>query len=465
MKPAPSSVPWTIALLTLLAAGGVFLARAEAQDAPEWKIGLAQVKITPEEPVFMAGYASRNKPFERVEADLYAKALALEDRNGSRAVLVTSDLLGFPAAIAEPIADRIARRTGLKREQILLSSSHCHSGPLLLAPERASPPEGVPAADVKRTVAYTRRLQEKVVDVAVRALSDMQPGSLSWGGGSVHFPMNRRQWTPNGVVLGANPRGFADRSVPVLRVDGADGKPRAVLFGAGVHNTTLTGDSYDLCGDYAGFAQGWVQEKHPGVQAMFMLGCAGDADPYPRGTMALAKEHGVSLGKEVSRVMEGRLQSVRGPLKVAFDRAVLPLEPAPPREELEKQAGGRGVTAWVAKQMLAALERGEKLPTSYAAPVAVWQFGDDLTLVGLSGEVVSDYIPLLEKALGPLRLWLSAYANDVYGYFPSARVLSEGGYECRGLYSGGIGYFTPAAQDVLVNKVRELAARAGRNTP
>src|SRR5262249_31017463 len=37
--------------------------RAAPAAEPDWKVGLARVKITPERPVFMAGYASRNKPF------------------------------------------------------------------------------------------------------------------------------------------------------------------------------------------------------------------------------------------------------------------------------------------------------------------------------------------------------------------------------------------------------------------
>src|SRR5206468_11650323 len=130
--------------------------------------------------------------------------------------------------------------------------------------------------------------------------------------------------------------------------------------------------------------------------------------------------------------------------------------------ELKKQAGKGGIQAWNARRMLEALDRGEKLPTRYNCPVAVWQFGGDLTLVGLSGEVVVDYVGLLEKALGPNRLWVAAYCNDVFGYLPSARVLQEGGYETRGLYSGGIGLFDPKAQDVLVPKARELAERSGR---
>src|SRR5688572_13530484 len=108
---------WTLCLwIGAALGGGALLAAAEAQEAaPDWKVGLAQVKITPEKPVFMAGYGNRNKPFERVEADLWAKALVLEDREGRRAALVTTDLLGLPAAVAEPICERIGKRTGLRR--------------------------------------------------------------------------------------------------------------------------------------------------------------------------------------------------------------------------------------------------------------------------------------------------------------------------------------------------------------
>ena len=117
-----------------------------------------------------------------------------------------------------------------------------------------------------------------------------------------------------------------------------------------------------------------------------------------------------------------------------------------------------------AKAMLAKLDRGEKLAATYEAPVGVWQFGTNLTLVALSGEVVVDYVQLLEQAIGPLLLWVAAYCNDVFGYFPSARVFKEGGYECRGLYTTQ-GFFAPEAQNVLVAKVRELARRAARKLP
>jgi hypothetical protein len=248
----------------------------------------------------------------------------------------------------------------------------------------------------------------------------------------------------------------------VLRVDGVNGRPRAVLFGAAVHNTTLRPRNYEICGDYAGFAQLLVQEKYPGAQAMFMLGCAGDADPYPFGTMELARQHGTTLGTEVCRILETKLRPVRGPLRIAFDQVDLPLQKLS-RAELEPLAGqSRGVNPGVAKQLLALLDKGEALPAHYRCPVAVWQFGDDLTLVGLSGEVVVDYVIMLEHALGPKPLWLAAYCHDVFGYLPSARVLDEGGYETRGIYAGGPGFFDRTAQDVLVAKVKQLASSVGR---
>src|SRR5262249_27963012 len=191
--------------------------------APEWKIGLAEVKVTPEQPGALSGYANRTKPFERVTADLYVKALVLEDRAGYRAALVTSDLLGFPADVAEPICARITKETGLKREQILLNSSHTHAGPLL----SLKPPAKTEAAEGLRTVEYTRALQDKVVDVVKQAASRLEPAQLTAGGGVIHFAMNRREFTPDRIILGVNPRGLADRSLPVLRITGADGTLRA----------------------------------------------------------------------------------------------------------------------------------------------------------------------------------------------------------------------------------------------
>src|ERR1051326_1869461 len=123
---------------------------AHAAEA-EWKTGLASIKITPDKPVPMAGYASRVKPFEKVEQDIYVKALALEDHSGKRAVLITTDLLGLSQAIAEPVCERIRQKTKLERSQILLNSAHIHSAPTLSLEERAD--SGIATEDARNIVA------------------------------------------------------------------------------------------------------------------------------------------------------------------------------------------------------------------------------------------------------------------------------------------------------------------------
>lgn len=434
-----------------------------AADKPEWKVGLAQGVITPKMPVYLAGYANRNRPFTGIEHELWVKALVLEDNAGHRGMILTSDLVGFPASIAEPICQRIQQHCDLRREQILINASHTHTGPLLVV-DAWSPPAMTPS-DAERTAEYVAWLGDQVVDTAARACQRMAPAKLAWGVGAIPFAMNRREYTSKGVILGVNARGLADRQVPVLRVDGEDGQLRAILFGAAVHGTTLTGNDYEICGDYAGFAQEILQEQHPNVQAMFMIGLAGDTNPYPRGNMKLAREHGQTLAAEVDRGLASKLLPITGPLTIAFEQVDLPLADVPSRDELEqwvKQGGTRGM---VAKQMLPALAGGRELPKTYRAPFTVWQMGHELTLVGLPGEVVVDYVPLLEKAIGPERLWLAGYCNDVFGYLPSARVLAEGGYETRGLINGGIGLFSPAAEGVVVATVRRLAERVGRPVP
>src|SRR5687768_18567097 len=137
--------------------------------ADDWKVGIATVKITPAEPVQMSGYASRTRPFAGVNDDLYAKALVLEDAQGNRGLIISTDLIGFKASLAQSIGRQIAEKTGLAREQILLTAIHTHSAPTLSLDPNAR--EGFSADDAQKTAAYTRRLQEQIVDLAARALA------------------------------------------------------------------------------------------------------------------------------------------------------------------------------------------------------------------------------------------------------------------------------------------------------
>ena len=426
----------------------------------EWKVGLSRSKITPDEPVLMAGYASRKTPSTGVDADIWVKAMAIEDREGHVSVLVTADLLGFTRAMANEISRRLKTSRGLERADLLLNASHTHAGPMV-AVDRVKEATDDPAVQqaVRR---YVENLNDTVVRIAEEALDNRRPSSLSWGQGSARFPFNRREFTERGVILGVNPRGPVDRTVPVLRVSAPDGSPRAVVFGAGAHCVTLRGDNFRISGDYAGFAQAHVEEEIAGLQAMFVTGCAGDAAPHPRGGLPGAKKHGAELGSEVLRVLSGELADLRGPLQTRYREVDLPLAELTRADVEAMVPRAPSYRRYFTDQALSWMDEGKPLPKTYRAPFALWRFGDGLTLVAFSGETVIDFALMAERALGPLNLWPSGYNNEVYGYLVTGRILEEGGYETRGLYSGTPGLFSPATEKAVMDAVKAMATEVGR---
>ncbi len=469
---------WRVGLGLLLACLMVHRSGA-AETRPEsvWKVGVAQVNITPPRPVVLLGYGDRRGPFESVAADIYAKALALEDQRGQRAVLVTADLVGFQAVVVtDDVCRRIMEKTGLERRQLLFNASHSHTGPLVSLdphpPANAVAHAPLSADDVRATVTYTEQLKDALVGLVESALATMQPAQLAWGAGRVDFPANRRLPQGGRVVMADNPAGPTDRRVPVLRIQAPDGRLRAVLFGCACHNTTLTGRDNVIAGDYAGFAQEAIERQHEGVTALFLSGCGADANPSPRGTMALARQHGETLAREVGRVLEGELAPVRGDLTTALRYVALPLQQLS-REEIVARTRCPSAEAIMAHQMLAVLDDGGQLPTSYRAPLAVWQFGADLTLVGLPAEPVADYVALLSDTLGPDRLWIAGFNNDCFGYLPTARIVHEGGHEAIGvtlwIWSQSVrqqvGFFAPEVEEIVLRETRRLAREAGRAVP
>ena len=143
----------------------------------------------------------------------------------------------------------------------------------------------------------------------------------------------------------------------------------------------------------------------------------------------------------------------------------LPLQQSISTDTYDKLDRASGSTRRVASNLRDELKSKGKLPASYETHIGLWQFGSDLTLVSLPGEVVVDYVHLIQEAIGPRKLWVSAYNHDVFGYLPSARVLEGGGYEMRGVYSGGMGIFSPEVEKVITRNVRSLAETSGRLKP
>lgn len=431
-------------MLPILTAGA-----ADAGGSP-YAVGAASVDVTPQGPIRLSGYAVRKTETETVNQRLFAKALALAARGEPPAVVVTVDNCGVPKEIRDRVAANLTRKKGLANERFAICSTHTHSAPLLAGSIPNMFAEPVPEEQMARVQRYTDVLAEKIEQAALAALEAMKPGQLYWGQGSANFAANRR--TKGGPV---------DHDLPVLVARDASGQIKAVLANYACHCTTVGGDFNQLHGDWAGVAGETIQKNHPGAVALVAIGCGADSNPDPRGLLDQARQHGEDVAREVERLVAGKLQAVSGRLECRAREIELPFEKLPTREQWEERAKQPGIVGYHAQQNLKKLDAGQRLPETLPYFISAWNFGQDLAMVFLPGEVVVDYALRLKKELDGRRLWMNAYANDVPCYIPSERILREGGYEAESSlwYYGRPARLAPATEGMIVATVKALVPK------
>ncbi|MDO8540281.1 MAG: neutral/alkaline non-lysosomal ceramidase N-terminal domain-containing protein [Opitutaceae bacterium] len=440
-----------LALVLILGVGGA----VRAADATLFHVGVAKVDITPDYPVRLNGYLARKGESEGVIQRIHAKALAIGRGNDAPAVLVSVDNCIIPEAIRTTLAARLAK-AGVRDERFSLCASHTHSAPKLGGAADNIFGADIPPDQQTRIDRYTREFVDKLEQVALAALRDRQPAKLRWGRAQAEFAANRR--TKGGPV---------DHALPVLVVTAVDGDVRALVTNYACHCTTLGPEPNQICGDWAGYAQEYIEAAHPGVIALTLIGCGADANPAPRPGVDLAKQHGRTIADAVESLFGRELTTITAKLETRVERISIPFDALPSRVEWEARAAKDDPTGYHARKNLARLDRGEALPTELPYLIQVWSFGPQLALVFLPGEVVVDYALRLKTEFDPSRLWVTAYANGVPCYIPSRRVWKEGGYE------GGkamIYYDLPTrlaedTEDRIVGAVQRLMPRDYRTSP
>jgi hypothetical protein len=420
-------------------------------DARDFRAGVARIDITPNEPVWMSGYAARTKPSEGVAARIWAKALAIEDGSRGRCVIVTTDLIGLPRAVSDIVAARAAKQYGIERSRLLLNSSHTHAGPVVkpnLMTMYFLTPEQHAAVD-----RYAAALTGQLVDVIGAAIADLAPARLSVAHGRATFAINRRTSFPKRPV---------DHDVPVAAVRDPQGKLRAVLFGYACHNTTLPADFVQISGDYAGYAQSEVEALHPGATALFLLLCAGDANPAPRGKLSDAEHHGRTLAAEVNRILGTAMKPVQPNLRTAWRSIDLAFKPHT-REQFEQEAkSANRYIASRAREMLRAYDEGRPIRrTPY--PVQAIRLGKEFTILALGGEVTSGYGLRAKEEYAGNGLIVAGYSNDVMCYIPTRTIVREGGYEGADsmIYYGQPGPFTEEVEETVFQAIHNVLGRVG----
>lgn len=417
-----------------------------------WKAGVAAKAITPAEPMWLAGWAARREPAKGKAMDLFAKALAFEDAEGQRAVIVTVDLIAIPRTLAASVAAKVHAQCRLPRERLLFNASHTHTGPEV-RPDKV-PFFEIPSEFAAKIEPYVRQLEQKLTGIIGEALGNLQPARLRALQTSVDFVQNRR--TPGGPT---------DPVVPLLQMTSMRGQTIAIMFGLACHNLTLPPEFCQYHGDFAGVAQQLLEAEIPGAKVLFVAGAGADQNPFPRGTVELVRQHGESLAKAIRAALEAPTSSpanLPASLRSAFEEVALDFRPLPSIQTLEAALNsGDGPKQRKAKFLLNALAEKRSLPATYPCPVHVLNFGSGLLLIALGGEPPVDYaLQFKSEFTGPL-VWVAGYSNDGFGYLPNRRLAREGGYEGdRSLFWSELpGPFTDTVEERIVETVRALVAK------
>jgi neutral/alkaline ceramidase-like enzyme len=444
-------IVWTVSIAAVLTS------RA-AEQGGSIEVGLAARDITPEGPIWLAGYAGRKRPSDNVDSPLMAGACAIKGVNGERVVFISLDNCEVSREITDPVLRELSARHSLKPGAVMIVSSHTHSAPVVRGP--LMPMYDLTPSEFERVEKYGRLLIRKLLEVAGAALADFKPSHLEHGIGRATFAMNRRVYKGDKVDFGENPDGPVDWDVPVLKIVGTNGAVRGILFGYACHGTSIAGeDFFTVSGDYMAYARQHLEAHYPGAIALYFTGMGADSNPSPRGSLLDSKRHGLELAGVAAGVLGRPMRPVRGDLKLAYEEVDLPLHAPPAREQLENDAKSSDFHLRSRAQgYLKILNEGKSLSVSVKLPLSAIRIGDDLTFIAMGGEVVVDYATRFKRLYAADRPWLIGYAYEVPCYIPSVRILKEGGYEADSslIYYGIYGPFQTSVERILTEQMTKL---------
>ncbi|MCP4822345.1 MAG: hypothetical protein GY883_24435, partial [Shimia sp.] len=309
--------------------------------------------VTPKGPVLLAGYGGRTTENQGVDTPLWARALVMGDEK--RVAVVALDNCGVPQAVTDRLAKRLAKR-GIPSDHLVVAATHTHNAPTLVGYATVVWAGRTTPEQDRRVAEYTEYAIDKMEEAVLAALDRREPMQLEWAQGSATFGGNRRvirdgKWAGFGFQRNAP----VDHSMPVLAARDGRGKVRAVWANYACHCTTV-GSRNRVGGDWAGFANQWMEKEFVGAVSLMTIGCGADVGPQPSGSLQNAEEHGRSIAAEAKRLLTDGSISLGGVPSVVSRRIQLPLTKPKPREHWQAQLKSGGFDHQLAKAMLAKLD-------------------------------------------------------------------------------------------------------------
>jgi len=453
-------------------------------------------------PVFRAGFAERDvSPAVGDEAPGgYGKArhAAFHDACKARAAvfddgvapvaIVGLDALMIRRPTVAEARRRIAERTGIPGDRVMIAASHSHSaGPtgMILPGEYDSDPPLVRELAYERTVVASPAYLEKVVEGIAAAVAEAweKRGDARAAAGfglAEGVAFNRRFRMRDGFTMThpgvGNPDivsvgGGVDPQVGVLAAWNAAGDCLGAVVNFACHATTGPGG---ISADYVHYLEKTVRGAvGDGCIVVFTAGTAGDVTQVDNQSRFATKQFGPAASRRLGSTVGAaaavailKLEPTAAsllPLAAAGRTLEIPRRvPRPDRlakaREIVARPAGAGVdaTEWTFAKELVLLEARLSREPAASVELQAIQVGPAVFL-SCPAEYFVDY-GLELKAAGPFPVTFPvSLANDCVGYVPTEEALGPrgGGYETRlTSYSN----LVPTAGRTICDGLKSLAA-------
>ena len=426
------------------------------------RAGFARVEVTPPIGTSMTGFGGRDRDHgcDGVHDPLYARALYLSHAD-EQALVIGFDLLFFSRDEVDRFKGAIGRRVDLTPRQILLNTSHTHTGPKV----------GTWYYDPPSDPLYLEFLEASIVRAACEARDGAVEVTVRAGATRSALPMSRRLKLEDGTVdrqMRPNPDGAVCDTLPLCLLEDLSGSPVCLLFSVSCHPSTVHG--FQISADFPGIAMERL-DAHLGRHAsLFLQGAGGDAKPsvigkgesyWRSGTWEDVSEAGEMVANEVVRALEAGLSPVEPDLRPECVVMEWPMEPNMGRAGFEQVLADEGSDLtqrlW-AQEKLTYLDRGYPLPSAVGINAHGIKLGEGLRMVGIEGEAVGELGILMRDFYAGGVTFPMGYTDGSQLYLPTSRMLDEGGYEVVSYYE----YRQPARlakgmEAILTDALRDLS--------
>ncbi len=444
----------------------------------EFRAAFAEVNITPsvseEHPVLLQGLAGPSRKATRVSHPLMMQLLLIEDAQFNKVLMVAADLFGFDSEIVKLIG-RAAAPWGIPPEAIILNASHTHYAPgtLLQLSSLMGPFYGDYAGQVAQEI--VRRLPD--------LYQRLEECHIYQGKTETCIGVNRRRKEKDRVVFGPNPSGAYDKITPIVSVEFAKSKRRALLISHGCHPTGL-GRATRISSDFPGYLRDTLYEAGVADIVLFLQGPGGSAkeSAIDNGEVRFCSHkkdvirNGRLLADQICVSLGRALRPVSGTIFSRCHQIALPLQSTPDLGSLEKVVADQNVDPLIRSwaNHLSAKYNDGFWPKKMNLALQWISIGDQLVFITFPSEPTAELAQQIRALPSiPPNAFILGYTNGLNGYLPSDQMIAEGGYETE---LSHVVYQTPAAlksgseqavldavhQSVQTHQAREVPNGYGR---